>query len=160
MADSPPNDHTVYMNKWRLTYAQSWDMAFDKTETSSFVVGQVWYKLGANRYLVDQVRDRMDFNETVEAVQDLSKKWPQARLKLVEKKANGAAVINALHAKISGLVAINPRGSKVARLSAISPSFKSGNVYLPLKEHHPWVEDWIEEVVNVPNAPNDDQADR
>lgn len=140
-------------------YAQSWDLPLDQSETSSFAVGQVWARHGADRYLVDQVRKRMDFNQMLDAIKDLTKKWPQARLKLVENKSAGAPAIASLRKKISGFVKINPRGSKEARLIGVTPAFRSGNVYVPYKEACPWVEDWIEEIVNFPKAPNDDQVD-
>jgi len=35
---------------------QSWDMAFKDTTDSSYVVGQVWGRDGANKFLLDQVR--------------------------------------------------------------------------------------------------------
>jgi hypothetical protein len=39
---------------------QSWDMAFKDTKKADYVVGQVQAAKGADRYLLDQVRDRMD----------------------------------------------------------------------------------------------------
>ena len=44
---------------------QSWDMAFKDTKNSDFVVGQVLASHGADRYLLDQVRDRLDFPATL-----------------------------------------------------------------------------------------------
>jgi hypothetical protein len=46
----------------------SWDMTFKGTEGTDFVVRQVWMRRGADAYLLDQVRGRMDFVETVQAV--------------------------------------------------------------------------------------------
>ena len=39
----------------------SWDMTFKDTKGTDCVVGQVWMRRGADAYLLDQVRDRMDF---------------------------------------------------------------------------------------------------
>jgi hypothetical protein len=50
----------------------SWDLAFKATTTSDFVVGQVWMRRGADAYLLDQVRGRMDFVETCAAVKRLA----------------------------------------------------------------------------------------
>ena len=74
----------------------SWDCAFKGNEDSDFVVGQVWGRVGANKYLLDQVRGRMNLPQTLQAVRGLSAKWPQARAKLIEDKANGPAVIQLL----------------------------------------------------------------
>lgn len=39
---------------------QSWDMTYKDLVTSDFVVGQAWGVLGADRYLLDQIRKRLD----------------------------------------------------------------------------------------------------
>jgi len=138
---------------------QSWDMSFKETTSGSYVVGQVWGRKGADKYLLDQIRDRMDFPATVQAVRSLSAKWPQARAKLVEDKANGPAVIATLKREIPGLIAVEPQGSKEARAAAVSPDIEAGNVYLPDPSIAPWVHDFIEECAAFPNGANDDQVD-
>jgi predicted phage terminase large subunit-like protein len=138
---------------------QSWDMTFKDTKTADFVVGQVWGRKGADKYLLDQVRDRMDFPATIQAVRTLSAKWPQARVKLVEDKANGPAVIATLKKEISGLIPVEPQGSKESRAWAVSPEVEAGNVYLPDPSIAPWVHDFIEECTVFPNGTNDDQVD-
>ena len=138
---------------------QSWDMAFKGSKTSSFVAGQVWARAGANRYLIDQIRDRLDFPATLEAVKRLTAQHPKARLKLVEDKANGPAVIQTLKKQIAGLIPVSPKGDKVARAKAISPTVESGNVFLPHPQIAPWVLEFIQEAITFPNSPNNDQVD-
>jgi predicted phage terminase large subunit-like protein len=140
---------------------QSWDMSFKDTQDSSFVVGQVWGRIRADKFLLSQVRRRMDFPATCKAIAKLSSEWPEAHLKLVEAKANGPAVVAALKHDISGLKEVEPQGSKEARLSAASPDFESGNVYVPdpSEPHARWVRDYIEELCTFPNGLNDDQCD-
>ena len=138
---------------------QSWDFAFDKSESSSYVVGQVWGKVGADKYLIDRVRDRMDFTQSLRAVKNMSAKHPRAKAKFMEKKANGAAIMNSLKREISGIIPVNPDGSKVERAYAIQPQFEAGNVFIPDPSIAPWVNDYVEEIVSFPNATNDDQMD-
>ncbi len=138
---------------------QSWDLTFKETTGSDYVVGQVWGKKGASAYLLDQVRDRMDFPATLKAIESLSAKWPAALAKLVEDKANGPAVISTLKSKIAGLIAVEPRGSKEARASAVSPAIEAGNVFLPAPSLWPGVHDFIEECASFPKGANDDQVD-
>lgn len=138
---------------------QSWDLAFKDATTSDYVVGQVWGKRGGNFYLLDEVRDRMDFPATCAAIQMLSLQWPKATTKLVEDKANGPAVISSLRNSISGLIPVKPRGSKQARASAVSPLIEAGNVFLPLPSKAPWVSDFIEELAIFPNGAHDDRVD-
>jgi predicted phage terminase large subunit-like protein len=137
----------------------SWDMAFKDTDSSDYVVGQVWGRRGVRGYLLDQVRGRWSFTETCQQLRRLSARWPAAVLKLVEDKANGTAVINALQRTVGGLVPEEPQGSKVARARAVSPFAEAGNVILPAPELAPWVGDLIEELVAFPRGAHDDQVD-
>jgi predicted phage terminase large subunit-like protein len=139
---------------------QSWDMTFKDSDGSDFVVGGVWGRKGADKYLLDQVRGRMDFPTTLAAVKALTAKWPQARAKLVEDKANGPAVIAMLKREIPGLTPVEPQGSKMARVAAVSPEIEAGNVYLPDPSIAPWVNDFIEECAAFPNGKHDDQVDQ
>lgn len=138
---------------------QSWDMTFKDTKGSDFVVGQVWARFGADVFLLDQIRDRLDFPATCRALQALSAKWPQANAKLVEDKANGPAVIAQLRSTVPGLIAVNPKDSKYARASAVSPFQEAGNVLLPEPSIAPWIDDFIVEHSSFPNGAHDDQVD-
>lgn len=138
---------------------QSWDMAFKDTKKSDFVVGQVWARFGADVYLLDQIRDRLDFPATQQAVKGLSVKWPQAHAKLVEDKANGPAIIAQLRSAVPGLIPVTPQDSKYARASSVAPFVESGNVYLPDPTLAPWIDDYVQEHTAFPNASHDDQVD-
>lgn len=137
----------------------SWDLAFKGEDSSDFVVGQVWLRVGVHAYLLDQVRARMNFTQTCNAITAMAAKWPQATAKLVEDRANGPAVINALQRTVPGLVPIEPEGSKYARASAVSPLVWSKNVHIPSARLAPWSEDLMQEVLSFPAGANDDQID-
>ena len=137
----------------------SWDLTFKHTNTSDFVVGQVWMRRGAHAFLLDQVRARMDFVETCDAIRRLSAKWPQATMKLVEDKANGPAVIAALQHTVPGIVPEEPHGSKESRAHAVAPLVEAGNVWLPSPEMAPWVDVVIDECAGFPTASHDDIVD-
>jgi len=96
----------------------------------------------------------------VAAIKAMTVKWPKAGLKLVEDKANGPAVIQALRHQMTGLMPVTPEGGKVARAPAISPQVESGNVYLPHPAIAPWVESFIDECGSFPNGKYDDQVDQ
>jgi predicted phage terminase large subunit-like protein len=140
---------------------QSWDMTFKDTKGSDYVVGQVWGVSGVNAYLVDQVRDRLDFPATVKAVLDVSQRWREAGAKLIEDKANGPAVISTLAASVPGLIPVEPEGSKMARASAVSWYVEGGNVYLPDPKltGYGWVDDFVTECASFPHGAHDDQVD-
>lgn len=134
-------------------------MAFKGTENADYMVGQVHAAHRADRYLLDQVRDRMDLPATLLAVRRLSAHWPNANLKLVEDKANGPAVVQSLRHEIAGFVEVNPEGGKISRAAAASPQLESGNWYLPHPMLAPWVEQLIGECAAFPAGSHDDQVD-
>jgi predicted phage terminase large subunit-like protein len=138
----------------------SWDCAFKSDKDSDFVVGQVWGRIGADFFLLDQVRDRMGFSATVEAILALARKHP-ATTHLVEGKANGQAVIETLRQKIPGVVEVDPKGGKYARASACSGFFSGGNVVLPrpTMPGYAWVDELVLEMLKFPRGAHDDQVD-
>lgn len=137
----------------------SWDMTFKDGDDNDYVVGQVWGKHGADRYLLDQVRARMSFTATLTAFRALAEKWPQATRKLVEDKANGPAVIDSLKHHVAGIIPVEPDGSKTARAHAVTALFEAGNVYIPSPEHCAWTSDYVAELTRFPAAAHDDQVD-
>lgn len=131
----------------------SWDLTFKDNKDNDYVVGQVWGRRRSDYYLIDQVRDQMDFPNTVAAVRNLSQRYPMARTKLIEDKANGPAVISTLKKEIAGIVPVNPKGGKISRAQAVTPFVESGNVYLP--KHKEFSYDLIEEAAAFPNGKHD-----
>ena len=138
---------------------QSWDCSFKDLDTSDYVVGQVWGRIGARFLLGDQIRERLDCPGTVKAVRGMREKWQGTMAILIEDKANGSAVIQMLSHEIPGILPVNPGGGKIARAQAISPLVEAGNIYLPHPDFAPWVNDFIEECVQFPNGAHDDQVD-
>jgi predicted phage terminase large subunit-like protein len=138
---------------------QSWDCTFKDEMTSDFVVGTVWGRWGIDYFLLDMVRKQMDIVDTTDAIEILSRKWPLAKLKLVEDKANGPAVIQLLRNKVTGMVPVPANKSKAGRAQATQPDFESGHVYIPHPEVHEWALDVIDEFTGFPNATYDDIVD-
>lgn len=134
--------------------AGSWDCTFKKTDTSDYVVGQVWGMIGIDCYLLDMVRARMDLVDTINSIEDMKRKWPEMRRIFVEDKANGSAVIQILQKKISGIIPVNPKGGKMARVSAISPHIESGHIFLP--KHMDFTSQFLAECCSFPNGQHDD----
>nr|DAL87868.1 MAG TPA: Terminase large subunit [Caudoviricetes sp.] len=164
-----PESGDIFDRKWWKYYkalpgrfdevVQSWDCTFKDDKESDYVVGQVWGRLGADKYLIDQVRDRMNFPTTVQAIRAMTAKHQEANAKYIEDKANGSAVIQILTNEIAGIIAVTPDGGKVARASAVSPDVEAGNVYLPDPSVAPWIGDFVEECTVFPNGAHDDQVD-
>lgn len=165
---SPPQDG-IFRRDWfkrynKLPYTfdqmlQSWDLAFEGSSTSDYVVGQVWGRLGPDWYLVDQMRGQLDFTQQIKAIRSMTAKYPQALQKRIEKAANGAAVISVLQREIQGITPVVPRGSKEVRAYAVTPLYEAGNVYHPSPSIAPWILEYEEELATFPNGTHDDQVD-
>ena len=141
------------------TQIQSWDCTFKDGDNHDYVAGHVWQRTGPNFYLVDRVHDHMGIADTMRSIRTLTAKYPRARGKLVEDKANGTAVIELLRKEIPGLIPVNPQGGKVVRAQAIAPYAEAGNIFLPNPAKAPWVHDMLEECAAFPNAAHDDDVD-
>jgi predicted phage terminase large subunit-like protein len=100
----------------------------------------------------------MSFTESLKAFREQAEKWPRARTKLIEDKANGPAIVDTLRHEIPSIIAVDPEGGKEARAAATSPEVEAGNVYLPL--HAPWRDDYIEEHASFPKSAHDDAVDQ
>lgn len=137
----------------------SWDMSFKDAEGADRVVGTAYGKRGADKYLLDQICEVLDFPDTLKAVKRFGEKHKEIHEHLVEDKANGPGIIAMLKHKISGLIPITPKASKRARLAAVSADYEAGNVYYPHPSIAPWIKDHIEEMTNFPKWPKDDRVD-
>lgn len=135
------------------------DLTFKGTERGDYCCFQVWAEQGASKYMIDMVRERLTFTQQLQAFRALCAKYPQARVKLVEDAANGAALIDILKKEIPGVIGVRPVGSKEMRLDAVAPMIEAGNVFLPSTTRAKWVEIFLEEIRNFPFGSFDDTID-
>jgi predicted phage terminase large subunit-like protein len=141
------------------------DLTYEKDEENDYAVFEAWGRKGPDIYLMDQIREQMGITEQLEAFQTMISRHPDAMHKEIEKKANGAAVIELASAKIPGIVANNPLTSKGARLAAVSPLYKAHNVFYPnpKKPGNEWVKNNVYEITRMTlagsKAKNDDTVD-
>ena len=133
------------------------DATFKDSDTSDFVAIEVWGKLNGDYYLIDLIKRRMDFPETLKAIRYMANKYPNKHSILVEDKANGSAIISMLRHEIGGIIPITPKESKIGRANAITGIVESGNVYLP--RYADFTGEFVEEFASFPNGVNDDLVD-
>ncbi len=133
------------------------DATFKDSDTSDYVAIEVWGKLNGDYYLIDLIKKRMDFPETLRAIRYMADKYPNKHSILIEDKANGSAIISMLKHEIGGIIPITPKESKIARANAITGIVESGNVYLP--EYADFTGEFVEEFASFPNGVNDDLVD-
>jgi len=132
------------------------DCTFKDADESDFVVIQCWGTVGANKYLIKQYRGKWGFQKTLEMVL-LARDEYQPNGIYIEDKANGTAIIEVLKKTVSGVIPVTPHESKFARAMAIQPQLEAGNIFVPINE--PFVDAFIEECINFPNAKHDDCVD-
>lgn len=142
------------------TIVSSWDCTFKETG-SSYVVGQVWgISTNDESYvLLDQIRKRMSFSETLSAIRKFATKYPFCSAHLIEEKANGSAIIDVLQGEIPGICPVMPLGGKEARAHAIENLWSNGQVLLPSPEQYAWVNELVQELLEFPSSLFDDQVD-
>lgn len=139
----------------------SWDFTFKKSKTSDYVVGSNWGKRKSNKdiYLIDLVREKMTFSESLEAIKSFAIKHPDFNAVLVEDKANGSAIIDSVKGIIKKVIPIQPTGSKEERAEACAPIWDAGEIWIPHPSLCPWIEDFVNEHKVFPNGKHDDQVD-
>ncbi len=138
------------------------DASFTDTSDSAKVSIQIWGKLGANAYQVDNYTHRLNFTATVQAIRNMIQKYPRIGGKYIEAKANGHAIINVLNKDIGGFIPVKAdvsTGGKVARAYAVESFVTAGNVWLPRGDGCEWVHGYVEEMSSFPNGTYKDQVD-
>jgi predicted phage terminase large subunit-like protein len=127
------------------------DATFGASEKSDYVVMQVWKEAEGCHYLIDQVRKRLDFADTIDVLKELLQQYSAYGYVtcVVEAKANGQAILSQFVKNVQGLPKVkfdpfNPQGNKQARLSSILPLLHSGKISIP--EWSPFVDVFVQEL--------------
>jgi predicted phage terminase large subunit-like protein len=139
---------------------QSWDLGLSgKSSTASYVCGSIWGLSKAKFYLIDLVRERLNFPDTIRKILVMSRRHPAALNKYIENKAHGPGVIDVLEDELPGIIPYEPKGSKETRLVAVSGLIEAGDVYIPDESQATWTEDYLQELTTFPNSAQSDQVD-
>lgn len=134
------------------------DATFGSTDDDASRVGLVCIGIhGADRYVLEDRTIQRTFLETCEAVRKLKRDFPAAHTVLIEKKANGAAVIETLKHEVGGCIPIEANENWMVRANAMIPSVHSGNWYL--LDGAPWLTAFVAEFSMFPNGAHDDRID-
>lgn len=137
------------------------DCTFKALQTSDHVAIQAWGNVGADKYLLKRVKERMTFSGTVAAVRSMVALFPDCIAVLIEDKANGSAVIETLTSEIAGVLPVQPDGGKAARAYAMQPEHEAGNIYLPDPTVDPEIEVFLSASSSFTGAEggDDDEVD-
>ena len=148
-------DRALIIQSWDLTFGQI-DTSKKKASSGDYVAGHVYALIGQKFILVDRVHERYTFTESVNAVLRMMAKWPQTSRVYVEKRANGAAMLNTLRKRAALIKPVEPNGSKEVRALAAQPTVDEGNVAIldmVLDQK------MIQEFRDFPFGPHDDDVD-
>lgn len=137
----------------------SMDTNVSEGKDNDYTVIQHWGKCGSLFYLLDQVRGNWGMTQQLDAFRIFCESRPWVPAKLVEKKANGAAIIDMLSRFVPGLIPVEPIGSKEQRALSVEPYVSAGNIYIPDVKEANWVEDFTLECAQFPHGKHDDQVD-
>ncbi len=135
----------------------SWDTAVTAAATSDYSVCTVWAKRGDQYFLVDIIRDKLDYPDLEKLVFKLFERY-RPELVVIEKSHIGIALISkfrqAGHLEFRGLT---PTGDKVSRAAQQSAKIEAGRVFLP--KSAPWLDAFEKEILQFPHGKHDDQVD-
>lgn len=150
-----------YLPKYFDTVIISADLAVKAKAENDYTVFLVLGKTDSSIYLIDMVRDKMDFDVQLETFKELVNKYPEATAKLIEDKQTGTALIASLTKLIPGLIPVDPgnKASKEQRMQACIPLFIAGNLFFPNPSKHEWIKPFIDELLSFPLSTHDDCCD-
>jgi len=112
---------------------QSWDTANKSTELSDYSVCTTWGLANRKVYLLDVVRQRLNYPDLKRKVKELAN-LHGANTILIEDKASGTQLIQDLQPEqVFGIIPYEPPSGtdKIMRLHAQTAWFESGFVFLP-----------------------------
>ena len=136
---------------------QSWDTANKATELSDFSVCTTWGLKGKDFYLLNVLRERLEYPALKRAVREQQKLFDATEV-LIEDKASGTQLIQELIADgCHRVTRYQPTTDKTMRLNAQTAIIENGFVYIP--EAAPWLAEYLHEMTVFPNGKHDDQVD-
>lgn len=133
------------------------DTATKETEISDYTVIGIWFVHDHRYYLIDLIREKMDYPKLKETMKGLQGVWFPDFI-LIEDKGSGSSLIQDLRDEPEMNVRPIDTGNenKVLRLQAETPILRSGKVCIP--EHSSWLDDFLLEMRAFPRG-RKDQAD-
>lgn len=136
---------------------QFWDTAQVPGVTNDYCVCTTYGVKENNVHLLNVFREKLTAPELEDAAISEFNTWKPQQV-TIENKASGIGLIQALQrfTKIP-VVPYLPQMDKLQRAIASTPFIRSGRVFLPRRA--PWLEEFLKEHNQFPNAAHDDQVD-
>jgi predicted phage terminase large subunit-like protein len=138
----------------------SWDTASSEKDLASYSVGIVLLVRGETAYVLDVVRERLEYPDLRRKVISLHRQWRNAfnsYALVIEDKGSGMGLIQDLKREHIHAIAVKPEGNKIMRMNNQTGRIEAGSVYLPNRAS--WLDDFRREVSEFPGGRYDDQVD-
>ena len=138
----------------------SWDTAQSEKELASYSVAVVVQVRGETVYVLDVIRERLEYPELRRKAIALHRQWRNAcdgYSLLIENKGSGMGLIQDLEREHIHAIAIDPEGDKIMRMNNQTGRIEAGSVLLPRRA--PWLEDFRRELCAFPGGRYNDQVD-
>lgn len=139
------------------------DCAATKSDTADYTSIQSWGTKGRReKYLLDRDRGRWELPELLRRIRRMRGRWKKAVVTVIEFASNGIAACQTLKAEgEAGIVEYKPSedGGKEVRAEYSVVAYEASEVYLPEREHAPWIDDYISEHIDFPDGDHDDDVD-
>jgi predicted phage terminase large subunit-like protein len=165
--DPIPPEGNIFKREWFQYYdvlpekfdriLQSWDTGMQIGEKNDFSVGTTWGVLGDDLYLIDVIRERMEYPDLKRRIVEAADRY-RPLVVVIEAAGAGLPVLQDLRGKTKHRFRpSNPRKDKEVRAYAASATAEDKHVVLPRSA--PWLDDFISELIAFPGGRHDDQVD-
>lgn len=136
---------------------QSWDTAIKAASHHDASVCVTFYEAGGKSYLADVRVMRLEYPDLKRTVKQLAEEFKPHAI-LIEDKASGQQLLQDMKREtMFPVVAVSCTTNKITRFAAVSAMIEAGRLSLPHRAS--WLSAFEEEVLQFPNATNDDQVD-
>jgi predicted phage terminase large subunit-like protein len=138
----------------------SWDTAMSSKELSSYSACVVLQIRGETVWVLDVIRERLEYPDLRRKVIELHRRWRKAcnRYDLViENKGSGMSLIQDLRDENIYAIKVDPAGDKVMRMNAQTARIEAGAVSLPRSAS--WLDEFRREIMAFPAGRYTDQVD-
>ena len=138
----------------------SWDTASSAKELASFSACVVLLVIKETVYVLDIVRERLEYPDLRRKVIELHMRWRYAAndcALVIENKGSGMSLIQDLEREHIHAIAVDPVGDKVMRMNQQTARIEAGSVWLP--KQAPWLDEFRREILAFPAGRHSDQVD-
>ena len=131
----------------------SWDTAMSAGELCDYSACVVLQVKGENAYLLDVLRDRLEYPDLRRKVIEVHRRWRSVTSSyalLIENKGSGMSLIQELRREGIRAIEVKPEGDKIMRMNAHTAKIEAGYVHIPRRAS--WLDEFRKEIMAFPVA--------